>query len=106
MRWTPHSVRRFSTKSATSSAMARHSLSLLLAVPGVFRIAVRGKQRAVKWRQLAGDGETTYVLVFGKGDEAAGELLRFAKERGLAAARLSGIGAFRDCVLGYFDRER
>jgi predicted DNA-binding protein with PD1-like motif len=60
----------------------------------------------VKWRQIAGDGETTYVLVFDKGDEAAGELLRFAKERGLAAARLSGIGAFRDCVLGYFDRER
>jgi predicted DNA-binding protein with PD1-like motif len=33
-------------------------------------------------------------------------LERFAREQSLSAAQFSGIGAFSDCVLGYFDWEK
>jgi hypothetical protein len=51
-------------------------------------------------------GETTFVLVFDKGDEVIGELTAFAKGRGLTAAHFTAIGAFSDVTLGYFDRAR
>ena len=50
-------------------------------------------------------GEKTYVLVFEMGDEAFGLLGEFVKANGIGAARLTGIGAFRDATLGYFDWE-
>ncbi|HEV2713429.1 MAG TPA: PPC domain-containing DNA-binding protein [Gaiellaceae bacterium] len=52
------------------------------------------------------DGERTFALVFAKGDEALAGLQSFAREQGVTAARLTGIGAFADARLGYFDRER
>jgi predicted DNA-binding protein with PD1-like motif len=45
------------------------------------------------------------ALVFDKGDEPMSELERFARERGLTAASFTGIGAFEEVVLGYFDRD-
>jgi predicted DNA-binding protein with PD1-like motif len=51
-------------------------------------------------------GERTYALVFDKGDEAKSGIERFARERGLSAAHFTGIGAFSDVTLGYFDWER
>jgi predicted DNA-binding protein with PD1-like motif len=45
----------------------------------------------------------TFVLVFETGDEAMDGLRSFANEHGLGAAHFSGIGAFSDAVLGYFD---
>jgi predicted DNA-binding protein with PD1-like motif len=61
----------------------------------------------MRWKQLDVDGgERTYALVFDKGDEAKGELERFAREQGLTAAHFTGIGAFSDVTLGYFDWER
>jgi predicted DNA-binding protein with PD1-like motif len=60
----------------------------------------------VRSKLLHEDGERTFVLVFDKGDEAVAGLESFARERGLTAARLTGIGAFADAKLGYFDRER
>lgn len=50
-----------------------------------------------------GGGERTFVLVLETGDEAMAELERFAREQGLSAAHFTGIGAFSDAVLGYFD---
>jgi len=50
-------------------------------------------------------GGKTFVLVFETGDEVLEGLSRFARERGLSAAHLSGIGAFSHAVLGYFDWE-
>ncbi len=47
-----------------------------------------------------------WALVFDKGDEPVGELERFAREQGVTAASFTGIGAFEEVVLGYFDRER
>lgn len=50
--------------------------------------------------------EKTYVLVFDDGDEAASGLLNFAREHSLSAAQITGIGGFREAVLGYFEIER
>ena len=60
----------------------------------------------MKSRLLHEDGGRTFVLVFAKGDEAFSGLESFAREEGLTAARFTGIGAFSDAKLGYFDRER
>jgi uncharacterized protein len=57
----------------------------------------------VRSKSLA-DGR--WALVFDKGDEPVGELERFAREQGVTAASFTGIGAFEEVVLGYFDRER
>jgi hypothetical protein len=50
--------------------------------------------------------EQSYALVFDKGDEPIGELEGFAREHGITAAHFTGIGAFAEVVLGYFDRKQ
>jgi predicted DNA-binding protein with PD1-like motif len=50
-------------------------------------------------------GQRTFVLVFDSGDEAMDGLGQFAREQDLSAAGFTGIGAFSDVVLGYFDWE-
>jgi predicted DNA-binding protein with PD1-like motif len=57
----------------------------------------------MKAKQLAAD---RWALVFDKGDEPVGELERFARDHGVTAASFTGIGAFEEVVLGYFDRGR
>ena len=37
------------------------------------------------------------------GDEVVGSLTAFAKAQGLSASHFTGIGAFRDVTLGFFD---
>ena len=49
------------------------------------------------------DGQRTYALVFQTGDSVMGPLKAFAAEHRVAAAQISGIGAFQDAVLKYFD---
>ena len=57
--------------------------------------------------RLINDGpQKTYVLVLESGDEAASGIERFAVERGLNAAQITGIGAFSDAMLGFFDWEK
>jgi predicted DNA-binding protein with PD1-like motif len=51
-------------------------------------------------------GEKTFAVVFAKGDEVAAGLQQFAEERRITAAYFTAVGAFRDVVLGYFERER
>jgi uncharacterized protein len=52
--------------------------------------------------KLINDGpQKTYVLVLDKGDEAVASIEGFARENRIAA--LTGIGAFSDAVLGFFD---
>ena len=43
------------------------------------------------------------VLVLAAGEEAIATLTRFAREQEIAGATLTGIGAFEQAVLGYFD---
>ncbi|MDQ4129547.1 MAG: DNA-binding protein [Actinomycetota bacterium] len=45
----------------------------------------------------------TYAVVFGKGDEVKSGLERFARDRRITGASLTGIGAFREGTLAYFD---
>jgi uncharacterized protein len=57
-------------------------------------------------QQVSGGAETTFVLVFDKGDDPLEGLGAFAREHDVGAAQLTGIGAFSDLVVGYFDRGR
>jgi predicted DNA-binding protein with PD1-like motif len=54
-------------------------------------------------KRLSGD---MWALVCDKGDDPVAEIERFAREREITAAALTGIGAFERVVLGYFDRAR
>jgi uncharacterized protein len=50
-------------------------------------------------------GERTFALVFDAGDKVMGPLAEFMRENEVTAARFSGIGAFAQVTLGYFDWE-
>jgi predicted DNA-binding protein with PD1-like motif len=51
------------------------------------------------------DGLRTFVVVMDKGDDAAEELLRFAREHEVSGGGLTAVGACREATLAYFDRE-
>jgi predicted DNA-binding protein with PD1-like motif len=51
-------------------------------------------------------GQKTFALIFDKGDEFIDQLTSFANENDLKASHFTAIGAFRDVMLGYFDREK
>jgi hypothetical protein len=54
--------------------------------------------------KLIYDGpQRTFAVVMETDDEALSNLLAFAKEEKLSAAEVTGIGALRGAVLGYFD---
>ena len=56
--------------------------------------------------KLVNDGpQKTWVLVLEKGDEAVSCIEGFAREHGMDAAQIAGIGAFSGAVLGFFDWE-
>ncbi len=50
--------------------------------------------------------ETTYAVIFGKGDEVLAGLTEFAEEKHLGASRITGIGAIQDATLGWLDPQR
>ena len=57
--------------------------------------------------KLIYDGpQRTFVVVFDHGDAVLENLLAFAREHRLSAAEFTGIGAFSDAVLGYFDWQK
>jgi hypothetical protein len=51
-------------------------------------------------------GQRIYAVVLEKGEEVMGCLQKFAAAEQLYAAQLTGIGAFSDLVLLYFDWEK
>lgn len=51
-------------------------------------------------------GEETFAVVFDKEDEVVVGLHQFAEKHRVTAAHFTAVGAFRDAVLGYFERER
>src|ERR1043166_4429880 len=53
--------------------------------------------------KLINQNPKTFVLVFDTGDEVAALLKQFAREQHLDASHFSGIGAFSDITLGYFN---
>jgi predicted DNA-binding protein with PD1-like motif len=50
-------------------------------------------------------GQRTFAVVLETGEEAMACLQAFAKRERMVAAQLTGIGAFSDAMLGYFDWE-
>jgi uncharacterized protein len=60
----------------------------------------------MQWKVLSRVGATTYALVFDAGDEVVGELNEFARRESLTGAHFTGIGAFSDVVVGFFDWQR
>ncbi|MGH7392084.1 MAG: PPC domain-containing DNA-binding protein [Candidatus Rokuibacteriota bacterium] len=60
----------------------------------------------MKATRLQATGDTTYALIFDKGDEVIHELTDFAGRQRLSAAHFTAIGALSDVTLGYFDRAR
>jgi predicted DNA-binding protein with PD1-like motif len=58
-------------------------------------------------KKLIYDGpQRTFAVVMETGDEVLSSLLAFAREEKLAAAEITGIGALRGAVLGYFDWQK
>jgi uncharacterized protein len=57
-------------------------------------------------KQLGTESEQTYALVFEKDDEPVQTITSFARDRAIRAAHFTGIGAFSNLVVGYFDRDR
>lgn len=50
--------------------------------------------------------QRTFAVVMDTGDEVLACLRRFAKEQRLSAADFTGLGAFENVVLGYFDWQK
>ena len=46
-----------------------------------------------------------FILIFDKGDEFIEALTSFAREKKFGGSHFTAIGAFRDVMLGYFDRK-
>lgn len=57
-------------------------------------------------RLHAGKSGRVFAVVLDKDEDAVPALTEFAKRERLAGSQVSAIGAFRDVVLGYFDRDR
>jgi predicted DNA-binding protein with PD1-like motif len=49
------------------------------------------------------DGAMVYLLVFDEGEEVIETLTAFAKDRSIAGAHFSALGAFREAKLAWFD---
>jgi predicted DNA-binding protein with PD1-like motif len=60
----------------------------------------------VKSKVLADGAGKTFALVFADGDEFIATLTDFAKREGLGGSHFTGIGAFSDAVVGFFDWQR
>ena len=60
----------------------------------------------MKYAGLTSGEIKSYALIFDIGDDVPAEIIRFAKEQKVMAARLTGIGGFSQATLGYFVRDR
>ncbi len=57
-------------------------------------------------KQISGDGERRFAVVLDTGEEAVDCLLSFARDHRITGAAFTGLGAFEDVTLGFFDVER
>jgi predicted DNA-binding protein with PD1-like motif len=48
--------------------------------------------------------ETTYAVIFGRGDEVMAGLTEFAQQRHLGASRITGIGGIDNATVGYLHK--
>ena len=59
----------------------------------------------MKTTRLSSDAGAVFVLVGEPGEDAFQLLSDFAKDNQLTAAQLTGVGAFRRAIVGWFDRD-
>ncbi len=72
-----------------------------------FRTLEKGKAPNMQVQILNRSGEeTTYAVIFGKGDEVLAGLTEFAAKENIDAARITGIGAIENATLGWLDPQR
>lgn len=57
-------------------------------------------------KRLAANGQRTFAVVLDAGDEAVSCLLDFARANGVEAGHFTGLGAFQQATLGFFDFDR
>ena len=71
-------------------------------------VTERGRAPGLQTRLVAetSDGEKTFALIFGKGDEILSGLTEFAEREKLGAGHFSAIGALQSARFGWFDRAR
>jgi uncharacterized protein len=60
----------------------------------------------MKGKLISEGPQRTFAVILDTDDEAVQCLTAFAKEHRLSASQFTALGAFRDCVLGYFDWEK
>jgi predicted DNA-binding protein with PD1-like motif len=60
----------------------------------------------MKGKLISEGAQRTFAVILDTGDEAMACLTAFAMEHRLSASHLTALGAFRDCVLGYFDWQK
>lgn len=60
----------------------------------------------MKSKELATVGQRTFVIVFDEGEDVIPGLEGFAAAQDLTAAEFSGLGAFSQAVLGFFDMDK
>lgn len=72
-----------------------------------FRKLEKGQAPHMKYQVLNKSAqETTYAVIFGKGDEVLAGLTEFAEEQHLGASRITGIGAINSATLGWLNPQR
>jgi predicted DNA-binding protein with PD1-like motif len=60
----------------------------------------------MKCRVINQENQRTWIIVFETGEEALEGLKGFALEKGLAASQFTGVGAFQEVELGFFEIEK
>jgi uncharacterized protein len=60
----------------------------------------------MKGKLISEGAQRTFAVILDTGDEAMACLTDFAREHRLSASQFTALGAFRDCVLGYFDWQK
>ncbi len=60
----------------------------------------------MKWKILEDGERRSFALVLDTGDEVIETLTNFARDQDLSASSFTGLGAFSDATLGYFDWQR
>ena len=68
----------------------------------------RGWAPQMQVRQIAEnpDGEKTYAVIFGEGDEVLSGLTEFAERENVTSGYFTAIGALQSARFGWFDAER
>lgn len=58
----------------------------------------------MRWKVLEDGAAPALVAVLVPGDDAVSELTRLVRDQGIAAAQVTGVGAFERATVGWFDR--